>query len=170
MRNVPEALQVADRYDNWAAEQGYSEANHYIITRYKHGLKNIGFHFDKPRDIRPGSLITIVKLGPVGRPFQLRWLGEKDPFFNQVLPPGAALVMTLEANLQTQHCVPLAPNCHMQTGSIVLRTIDTIVTTAEIQKKIEAGKRKRKRDEENKQKKKKKQVDVEVIEISSDEE
>ena len=41
VRNVPEALQVADRYDNWAAEQGYSEANHYIITRYKHGKHRV---------------------------------------------------------------------------------------------------------------------------------
>ena len=32
----------------------------------------IGYHFDKAPSIRPESLITVVKTGAHGRPFQLR--------------------------------------------------------------------------------------------------
>ena len=55
-----------------------------------------------------GSLITVVKMGAHGRPFQVCLPGEeKSPFFSEVLAPGTAVIMTLEANLATKHSVPV---------------------------------------------------------------
>ena len=51
---------------------GYPPANHYIVTKYEDGKHSIGWHFDKPKSIKKGSLITVVKTGSHGRLFQLR--------------------------------------------------------------------------------------------------
>ena len=45
------------------------------------------------------------------------------PFFSQVLAPGTAVIMTLEANLETQHGVPELKTKVGPSGSIVFRTI-----------------------------------------------
>lgn len=141
----PKTLEVANLYDEWSREEGYPLANHYIITKYADGSHNIGFHFDKPKDILRKSLITIVKLGKAGRPFQIRRLGETKPFFDRVLAPGSALVMTLEANLKTQHAVPPVNNNDL-TGSIVFRTITTLIPSTEVMRKISKTNYKRKRE------------------------
>ena len=45
------------------------------------------------KDIEPGSLITVVKTGAHGRPFELCYPGqEKEPFFSRVLAPGSVSV------------------------------------------------------------------------------
>ena len=166
----PETLQIANNYDAWTGAQEYPPANHYIVTKYKNGDHNIGFHFDKAKDIKPKSLITIVKLGKEGRPFQIRRrVFKKDgqsakelqleqawtwPFFDEVLAPGTALVMTLEANLRTQHAVPPCEECNSLTGSIVFRTITTKRPVSEVWKEIEKSdkikRRKKMKKEDNK--------------------
>ena len=140
----PELAPLANRYDEWAASVGYPSANHYIVTRYADGAHSIGYHFDKDQSIAPSSLITVVKTGECGRRFQLRHRvkpeqspGETDEdykvrcdkaqaremaFFDKVLAPGTAVIMTLEANLLTQHGVPEVPECG-PSGSWVARTI-----------------------------------------------
>jgi len=144
------SLSVADRYDAWVDHEGFQKANHYIVTKYISGDHSIGFHYDKPQDIANGSLITIVKLGEQGRPFQLRWRDQTEPFFDELLQPGTALVMTLEANLKTQHSVPVVANDYL-TGSIVFRSITTRVSDKELKSKIKqanygGAKKKRKRE------------------------
>jgi len=126
------------KYNDWCAARGKPAANHAIVTAYRNGGDSIGFHFDKPRDIRPSSLITVVKLGEEGRPFAVREGAPagadraKQPILWQgVIPPGSALVMTLEANLLTEHAVPEVEDAGL-TGSIVLRTIDGFKTDAEL--------------------------------------
>lgn len=143
----PEVSPIADRYDQWVDGLGASRANHYIITRYADGQHHIGFHFDKPKSIQKGSLITVVKTGEHGRPFQLRERvfpaqgpneadedfkkrrakeqEAKKPFFDEVLAPGTAVIMTLEANLLTQHGVPQVAEAG-PSGSIVFRTITEV--------------------------------------------
>ena len=134
--NCPEVLPIADRYDEWAADQGYPLANHYICTRYADGDHGIGFHSDKAKDIAPGSLITVVKTGAHGRPFQVCFPGEeKAPFFSEVLAPGTAVIMTLEANLATKHGVPVVDEAG-SSGSIVFRTIDTLVPSETVSKEL----------------------------------
>ena len=140
----PELAPPADKYDEWVATVGYPSANHYIVTRYADGAHSIGYHFDKDQSIAPSSLITVVKTGECGRRFQLRHRvkpeqspGETDEdykvrcdkaqaremaFFDKVLAPGTAVIMTLEANLLTQHGVPEVPECG-PSGSWVARTI-----------------------------------------------
>jgi hypothetical protein len=123
----PETLPIVDAYDEWATSLGHSSSNHYIVTGYEDGQHNIGFHSDKAKDIVPGSLITVVKLGSHARPFELCFPGkEKEPFFSKVLQPGTAIIMTLEANLATKHGVPVVSECG-PSGSIVFRTIATKV-------------------------------------------
>ena len=60
----PEVKKVTDAYDTWVDSLGggiISRANHYIITHYQDQNHSIGMHFDKPRDIEEGSLITVIK-------------------------------------------------------------------------------------------------------------
>lgn len=140
----PELAPIADKYDEWVRGVGYPQANHYIVTRYVDGDHHIGWHYDKPKSIQAGSLITVVKIGAHGRPFQLRdrvflekQPGEDEkgfkkrsdkaqaiekPFFDQTLAPGTAVIMTLEANLLTQHGVPAVDEAG-PSGSLVFRTI-----------------------------------------------
>ena len=136
----PEVLPIADAYDEWATGLGFPHANHYIVTKYRDGQHNIGFHSDKPMDIAPGSLITVVKTGTHGRPFELCYPGEESaPFYSQVLAPGTAVIMTLEANLKTKHGVPIVAEAGAS-GSIVFRTIATKLTPETVVKEL--GKRK----------------------------
>lgn len=140
-----EVLPLANEYDKWAARLGAQPANHYIVTKYKDGDHSIGFHFDKPIDIAKSgaggkSLITVVKIGSCARPFEVRDLAAggarpPQPFFSETLEPGTAVVMTLEANLRTQHAVPVADGVG-SSGSIVFRTIETVVKVAQAEREL----------------------------------
>ena len=128
-----------------------AQANHFIVTKYKDGTHNIGFHFDKPNDIAPGSLITIVKTGTCARPFELRRRVADQtqqmatrPFFSEVLQPGTAVIMTLEANLQTQHGVPQVEESG-PSGSIVFRTFTRTIPWEQLERKVRKRKRAGKR-------------------------
>lgn len=119
---APELLPVVSELNKWTAKQGdYPMPNHFIITRYRDGDHNIGAHYDKPDSIAPSSLIVVIKLGDVGRPFKLEWL-DGTVIFDKVLPPGTGVVMTLEANLKTKHSVPVCETSG-NSGSLVARTI-----------------------------------------------
>lgn len=132
--SAPEMVPVVRDLEKWTSTQGYERPNHFIVTRYRDGDHCIGAHFDKPSSIKEGSLITVIKLGDVGRPFRLEWL-DGTLIFEQVLPPGTGVVMTLEANLQTKHSVP-ACDTSGNSGSIVARTIVDEVAWDEVRKKI----------------------------------
>lgn len=88
--------------------------------------------------------MTVVNTGAHGRPFQPRHrlelerladedakafknrmdaaLAREQPFFDQVVAPGSAIIMTLEADLLTQHGGPAGPGA-APTGSLVFWTI-----------------------------------------------
>ena len=142
-----EIAPIADAYDKFADAVGAQRANHYIATLYEDGEHNIGFHSDKARDIsRSGadglSLITVVKIGDHARPFAVRNFPAKGakpepPFFCEALEAGTAIIMTLEANLKTQHAVPEVPEAG-PSGSIVFRTIPTLMTMHRTAKEIAA--------------------------------
>ena len=85
--------------------------------------------------VAPQSLITVVKLGNHGRPFSLRRLGETMPFFHEVLAPGTAVIMTMAANLATQHSVPEVENAG-PSGSIVFRTITESFTEEQVEAEL----------------------------------
>lgn len=128
---------VACAYKLWCAEKGVQAANHCITTMYKDGNDSIGAHFDKPRSIAPSkpesaSLITVLKLGDTARPFQLFRLNEETPFWTQDILPGAALIMTFEANLKTKHAVPVISTCTQMSGSMVFRTISDVRDADEV--------------------------------------
>ena len=138
-----EVAPIAAAYDRWCDDVKAFRANHYIITRYEDGQHNIGFHFDKDVDIESGSLITVVKTGHHGRPFELRRRARSDesqdsikPFFSQVLEPGTAVIMTLAANLATQHGVPVVEEECGASGSIVFRSITKVISPNELIKRI----------------------------------
>ena len=127
-------MPVVDKYNAWAGDAGYPTANHFIVTHYVDGAHNIGMHFDKAKSIAKGSLITIVKTGAVGRPFRLE-RGDGTLLMDRVLPPGTAVVMTLEANLVTKHGVPTVPEAGAS-GSIVFRTITERVGWEQLKRKL----------------------------------
>jgi hypothetical protein len=136
---------IADAYDAFADKIGAQRANHYIITKYKDGEHNIGFHSDKPNDIAASgadglSLITVVKIGDCARPFAVRNFpanGAKPepPFFCEPIEAGSAILMTLEANLLTQHAVPPVEEAG-PSGSIVFRTITKTVSIEGVAKQL----------------------------------
>jgi len=140
---APRAWIRCDQHQACRHSLGRPRANHYIITKYEDGQHNIGFHSDKAKDIDPESLITVVKTGSHGRPFELCFPGqEKSPFFSRVLAPGTAVIMTVKANLLTKHGVPVVEESG-PSGSIVFRTIKTLVPLDKASKEL----RKRARDE-----------------------
>lgn len=136
---------IADAYDAFADKMRVQRANHYIVTKYADGEHNIGFHSDKPHDIATSgedglSLITVVKIGDCARPFAVRNFPAKDtkaeaPFFLEKVEPGSAIIMTMEANLKTQHGVPPVEEAG-PSGSIVFRTITKTVSMAETAKEL----------------------------------
>ena len=124
-------------------ECGLPAANHLLVTSYEDGTDNTGYHFDKPAVIDEQSLITVLNIGSEGRPFAVREGApagataaerEKMPLLWACLvPPGAALVMTLKANLKTERAVPALEKTSVErTGSIVLRTITSTWTTEQM--------------------------------------
>ena len=131
---VPELSPITNTLKEWSERAGFPKPNHYIVTRYKDGAANIGAHYDKATSIAPGSLITVIKLGSIGRPFKLERL-DGTVVFDKVLAPGTGVVMTLEANLKTKHSVP---PCDVQgvSGSLVARTIVDVVSAADLKKKL----------------------------------
>lgn len=133
----PEVSEIADKYDAWCDSQGHLRPNHYIVTVYVNGQHSIGWHFDKPQSIDTNSLITVVKLGAIGRPFAIRRLGETQPFFNEVLEPGTAVIMTMAANLATQHSVPEVEEAGTS-GSIVFRSITESIPVEQVAAELAA--------------------------------
>lgn len=134
VRSSPEMTPVVHRLKEWTEANGYVAPNHYIVTRYRDGDHGIGAHFDKPFSVAENSLITVIKLGEVGRPFRLEWL-DGTLIFEDVLPPGTGVVMTLESNLLTKHSVPVT-GLEGNSGSIVARTIVDKVSWDETSKRI----------------------------------
>ena len=140
-----EIAPIADAYDAFADKMGAQRANHFITTQYADGEHNIGFHSDKVRDIaRSGadglSLITVVKIGDCARTFAVRNFPAKGakpepPFFCEPIEAGSAIIMTLEANLKTQHAVPEVEEAG-PSGSIVFRTITKTVSIEGVAKEL----------------------------------
>ena len=137
VETCPELAPLVAKYNDWCAGGRFAKANHFIATHYSHGEQSIGDHYDKPKSIQRGSLITILKTGEHGRPFRLTWLNG-TPIFEKVLLPGTAVIMTLEANLRTKHGVPAVDEAG-SSGSIVFRTITDRVSWTQLEKNIVAA-------------------------------
>ena len=134
VERAPEMAAVTKKYNAWVEKAGYPAANHFILTHYVDGEHSIGMHFDKPKSIEKESLITVVKTGAHGRPFRLEALDGKL-LMERVLPPGTAVIMTLEANLKTKHGVPAVDEAG-SSGSIVFRSITDRVKWSQLEKKL----------------------------------
>merc|ERR1719198_2108639 len=91
-------------------------------------------HYDKARSIAESSLITVVKTGAHGRPFRLERL-DGTLLMERTLPPGTAVIMTLEANLLTKHGVPAVEEAG-SSGSLVCRTITDRVSWEQLEKEL----------------------------------
>ena len=138
----PEIRNIAEQFDVFCTAVGAREANQAIITRYRDGDHFIGKHFDKAKSIAPSaagraSLITVIKIGEVGRRFNLYDL-EDNILWSEIIAPGDALIMTLEANLQTKHEVPVSGAGEVvgDSGSIVFRSICDVVPYKRVEKNI----------------------------------
>lgn len=154
----PEMQNIVNGYDDFCEKVNAQKANQAIITRYRDGDHFIGAHFDKPKSIAPSndkaaSLITVIKIGEVGRRFNLYDL-EQNIIWSEIIAPGDALIMTLEANLKTKHEVPICQSDEISgdSGSIVFRSICDIVSYSDVQKKIDASRRVKQRTKELKRK------------------
>lgn len=115
--------------------------NHWIITKYKNEKDNIGFHSDKNFDIKVNSYFVIIKLGEP-RLFEFRLKGISKPFYSEILNPGTAVFVRAkskngtDANTILQHAVPPMKTPVGLSGSIVGRTIETVIDWETIQRKM----------------------------------
>ena len=152
----PEVASVTNNLKLFNERVGAKPSNQAIITRYKNQDFGIGAHFDKPKSIAPSdkdgtSLITVIKTGDVGRKFNIYDL-EENLLWGEVVAPGDAIVMTLEANLKTKHEVPIEKDAAIgDSGSIVFRSISSIVPFAEVMKKREASRKQKRKAREEKE-------------------
>jgi hypothetical protein len=152
----PLLTQMSNGINDFMAANQFPSMNHLIVTAYDDGSHNIGFHFDKAHTLLPAGMIAILKLGPCSRRFALRKRAgpsedqEKMPMlFDEVVPAGTLILMSLDTNLATQHGVPVAEDESVAlSGSIVWRNVSNVLTQQELAKKVETtekGRSKRRR-------------------------
>ena len=152
----PEVAPVATNLKVFNERVGAKASNQAILTRYRDQDHGIGRHYDKPKSIAPSdangaSLITVIKTGEVGRKFNIYDLND-NLIWGEVVAPGDAIVMTLEANLKTKHEVPIEKDAAIgDSGSIVFRSIASIVPHAEVMKKRDASRKTKRRAAEAKE-------------------
>ena len=133
---------VCDEYNSFATACGFEQANNAIITAYDNGKMNIGFHYDKMRSLSNDSGISVIKCGNARRfcirkrilPKQNETASEKKDrmkaqeampcIFDECVPSGSLIFMSLEANFLTQHAVPASDDDPGISGSIVFRTVN----------------------------------------------
>lgn len=143
--NIEILKKASIKMNAFMREIGGASMNHLIVTAYEDESHNIGFHYDKPRSILPGSYIAILKLGPCSRRFAIRKRANSEEdqakmplLFDEVVPAGSLILMTLEANLATQHAVPATSDEVGLSGSIVWRNVNQVLTRMQLDKKINA--------------------------------
>lgn len=147
----PEVQRLVAPMDAFCEAVGAKKSNQIIVTAYRDETCGIGKHFDKPKSIATSdkegtSLITVIKTGDCGRPFEIYLLGDEEtPAWSSVVAPGSAVIMTLEANLKTKHAVPMLSESCGSSGSLVWRTISSVLSVDEVQKKVEASRKLKKR-------------------------
>jgi len=108
--------------------------NHFIITKYKNEKDNIGFHNDKDRDFEPGSWVVIVKFGEA-RKFEFQY--EDKTFWSKKLDAGTAIFLNYETNRIIKHGVPDMKEKVGMSGSVVTRSIKTVIPWDTVHKNIE---------------------------------
>ena len=136
--HVPWLEAFVGRINRWLADNDHAKTNHYIVTAYEKEDCGIGMHYDKEKSIDPESVIIVVKTGACGRPFCITENNGKGgapdaELFNEVVAPGDAVIMTMKANLETKHGVPILKEPTGVSGSIVLRTITEKVAWDELE-------------------------------------
>jgi hypothetical protein len=135
--------------------------DHLIVTMYKDGSHNIGWHWDKDRSLAKNGWIAVLKLGPSARRFALRKRADKSKgedqesmpvLFDELIEPGTLILMSLDTNLATQHSVPTSDDESTGlSGSIVWRSVEQVLSQEELGKKVgntEKGRAKRKAEKE----------------------
>ena len=122
--DCPEIAEILEKYNKFAASNQFPAANYIIVTIYKNGQDHIDEHSDKTKDFDDNSLLTVVKLGPGERSFVIRDGKGGKELFNEKLPVGSAVLMTVAGNNSTTHEVPTDDSTELS-GSIVFRTIKT---------------------------------------------
>lgn len=135
---------ASERMNAFMEALGGPPMNHCIVTAYDTGKDNIGFHTDKMKSLHKKTWIAVVKLGPDARNFAVRRvssdkkLQEKMPLiFNERVKVGACVLMSAEANLATQHGVPVVDGEVGVSGSIVYRNVTNRVRPRALGKRIE---------------------------------
>lgn len=164
VKKCEEMVKIWKNYNKFCKDNDIMTANHCIITRYADGDHNIGAHSDKEKSIAKSnneekSMITVVKLGPTARPFKILDKKMKTVLWEEVVPVGTAIMMSLEDNLETAHAVPPVDFDGLS-GSLVFRKIIDRWTVDKTEKEIEKAEiDKVKRDKAKKAKKEKAKKD-----------
>ena len=113
--------------------------NHWIVTKYENGNDCIGLHSDKTRNWVADSAFMVIKLGEA-RPFQFsksvevldkdgnqkadkngKKLTKDVVIWEEVLQPGTAVIIGIDANNLVKHGVPPTSDPVGASGSVVGR-------------------------------------------------
>ena len=133
------------------------DGNHWIITKYNDGNDSIGLHFDKTVNWDKDSSFHVVKYGAARR-FQIVLNNaEETVLFDMKLPAGTSITCDMFANSVTKHGVPKTNEEVGVSGSIVSRSIRTVMYLDKYMQKCtqcEKQKAKRKREHTNSMNKK----------------
>ena len=154
---------MSEKMNTFMGAIGGPEMNHLIVTAYDSGSHNIGFHYDKERSLLPGSWIAVLKLGPSSRRFALRARDAQDQkrqpmLFDEVVSSGTLILMSMSANLETQHGVPVTDDESVGlSGSVVWRNVTTLFSPGKLTKRIALTEKGVKRREKKRREKKRRE-------------
>ncbi len=142
---------ICDKYNSFLSSCDIAQSNHAIITAYNNKDHNIGMHYDKTRSLKNDGVIAVVKMG-ASRRFSIRKriidaqsdksfvqkMQENEPMlFDELVPSGTCILMTMEANLATQHGVLEMDEEVGLSGSIVFRTVKDVRSVQDLKAKAE---------------------------------
>lgn len=138
--DVPSMVPITDciRKDLKIDGENY-DYNQAIVTLYASGSDAIGWHNDKMRDIRPGSMIFDLSLG-AKRTFSMQKIAD-DTLQTIEMTHGSAIVLSTEDNEAWKHAVLEEPHVTASRISIVFRDIHTLITAEDVRKHVERADR-----------------------------
>jgi len=117
-----------------------TNANHWIITKYKNHDDSIGLHSDKMKNWHDNSSFHVVKFGVPRRFLVVLNDINETVLFDMYLPEGTSVKMNMDTNRITKHGVPKEVNICGESGSIVSRFIKTKLSISDFEKKLSKSK------------------------------
>ena len=116
---VPPLMDEVRRAASAVAGHGF---NYVLANLYRDGQDNTGWHADKAQYHQPDSWVAILSLG-ADRRFSLRRSGRREILWDQTLPNGSLLLMSIAIQATTEHSIPVMPELTDRRISLTMRNL-----------------------------------------------